>query len=91
MFSAIFFLCLHLFLYGFVYDVWGGGNIPIVIISSVQVLVGIYMFLFAFFDDNDILAILYAMHIPILVLSGLVLAPVLVVTILAFFAFKQAD
>ena len=85
-FSAIFFLCLHLFLYGWVYEVWGYGNIPIIIISSVQILVAIYIFLLAFLDDIGILAILYAMHIPMLILSGLVLLPVFIVTILAFFA-----
>ncbi len=49
------------------------------------------MFFFAYLDNLGILEFLYAIHIVVLILAGLVLVPVFVVTILAFFAFKQAD
>jgi len=90
-FSAIFFLNLHIFIYGVVYDTWGQGSIPMIIISSVQILVGIYVFLFAYLSDIGILSFLYAIRFIVLILGGVVLVPVFIVTLMAFFAYMQAD
>ena len=90
-FCAIFFICLHTFVYAVTYDLWGHGNYGMIFISSIQLSCAIYTFFLAYVTTSGWMKTVYSVHIVVYIAMALVILPTYLFSVLAYIAYEQAD
>lgn len=90
-FSAIFYICLNIFVNGFVYSWWGQGNGLIITVSILQLLSASFTLLLALTRNLKTLRVLYDIRFVFIGVASLSQLPILLVTVLSFVAYSESD
>ena len=90
-YSAIFYICLNVFLYADVYELWGNFNLSMVTISGLQITCALYTFFLAYTNSTTTLNCLHSAWNIFRIIAIATLIPVAVVTFLAAYGFQQSD
>ena len=84
-------MALHLFVNASVYELWGNGSWYMIVISVLQLICSAYTYLLSSTKDLVRLTQLISLKLYYLTIVSIVSFPVGLVTIVAFYAFQEAD